>query len=336
MTPRNFIFFVLTPILLLWSGIFSYVTTQQQIQTAHVPPTTEGARAEVPKAETENLEPFIEPPLVTGKVENEVTTAIEIPLLNEVSTTPTSLPSEKILPPPQEPPMPTEQVSVTPSKIGALNQQDIFLLTNKERVNAGLPELHFSARLSAIAEAKAVDMIDKQYFEHVSPSGVGIAQLSEIYGYKYISIGENLALGTFSDSADVLLGWMNSPGHRANILKPAYTEIGISAILGNYEGNEVWFAVQEFGRPLSDCTPPDTYLEKKIIIFNDQLKSLSTTLANLKSKMEVGTIEERNKHINDYNTIVGLYNDILSTVKSDVEQYNESVRAYNQCIDLGE
>lgn len=218
---------------------------------------------------------------------------------------------------------------------GALDQSGIFVLVNAERNKIGLSSLLFNKRLAAVAEAKVVDMIDGQYFAHVSPSGVDIGMLAEKYGYAYLSVGENLALGHFASSGDVMSGWMNSPGHRANILQKDFTEIGISALRGTYEGETVWFAVQEFGRPLPVCPKPDVSLKEKIVIFSEHLDALEVTLKNLKSEIDTPGIDRvtYNAKAADYNTIIALYNSTSLTTKADVETYNALVDVYNSCLD---
>lgn len=222
----------------------------------------------------------------------------------------------------------------SPSSAGDINQREVWMLTNAERQKAGMSSYAFSKKLSDIAEAKALDMIARQYFEHVSPEGVGVAELAESFGYSYLSIGENLALGNFASSGEVVLGWMNSPGHRANILKSGFTEIGIAAMRGNYQGEDVWFAVQEFGRPLSDCPPPDAFLRKKIGIFNEQLTGLEFSLQNLEIEIakSLDDAAKHNAYVHDYNTIVTLHNTILGSIKTDVVLLNNQIGAYNACV----
>jgi uncharacterized protein YkwD len=90
--------------------------------------------------------------------------------------------------------------------------------TNQQRGQNNLPALKENLKLTQAAQLKVKDMFDKQYFEHISPQGVGPAGLAETVGYDYIAIGENLALGNFKDDQALVEAWMNSPGHRANIL----------------------------------------------------------------------------------------------------------------------
>lgn len=243
-----------------------------------------------------------------------------------------------LIAPQKTPPAPTGSAptTVAPPLVGALNQQDIILLTNSERTQRGLPALTFNATLSLIAEVKARDMIARQYFAHVSPIGTTISDLALQYNYAYRNIGENLALGDFEDSKDVVTGWMNSPGHRANILHTDFTEIGVAAILGNYNGRRVWYSVQEFGRPMPNCPTPSTALEQKITLYQSQITTTEKTLINLKEEIETSNFDEQTYRAkaNDYNTIVKLYNDLVEVVKQDIVVYNSQVSAYNTCLNL--
>ena len=101
-------------------------------------------------------------------------------------------------------------------------------------------------------------MFLKQYFEHNSPSGITPADLVTSVGYKYKVTGENLALGDFKDEKDLVDAWMNSPGHKANILNVDYTEIGVASGLQKYrDWGTTWMSVQEFGKPMPVCDEPN-------------------------------------------------------------------------------
>jgi uncharacterized protein YkwD len=232
------------------------------------------------------------------------------------------------------PASPKNDSSGVPDKSGALNQNDITTLTNVERGREGLQPLVFNKRLAAMAEMKAVDMINKHYFAHVSPDGTDIAKLAAMTQYQYLNLGENLALGDFRSSEDVVTGWMNSPGHRANILNKDFTEIGVAAVMGNYEGRMVWYSVQEFGRPMPDCPKPDTLIEQKIVLYETQITATETTLAHLRAEIETPRIDREtyDAKVKDYNTLVEFYNGLVAKVKADITTYNAGVKAYNVCI----
>ena len=120
--------------------------------------------------------------------------------------------------------------------------------TNQNRIAANLSTLAVSPLLTAAAQEKADDMAAAGYFAHTSPTGVTPWHWFDQVGYKYTYAGENLAVN-FSDSQDVETAWMNSPDHRANILNPHYTEIGIATAQGTYNGSPTVYVVQLFGRP---------------------------------------------------------------------------------------
>jgi hypothetical protein len=121
-------------------------------------------------------------------------------------------------------------------------------LTNKERISLGLQPLTENPKLAEAANLKANDMLTKDYFAHESPQGINPWYWFKLAGYNYKFAGENLAIG-FIDSEEVIDGWLNSPSHRKNLLSPNYSEIGIAAVKGDFEGNETVAVVQLFGNP---------------------------------------------------------------------------------------
>jgi uncharacterized protein YkwD len=247
--------------------------------------------------------------------------------------------STELAPTPKTVSTPGPLVRATTSSVvqtSALTREAIIAATNVERVRAGLPSFVQNATLSAEAEAKALDMISKQYFAHVAPDGTDLGALAKKYGYDYLNVGENLALGDFRSSLDVVTGWMNSPGHRANILHKEFTEIGVAAVEGNWKGEQVWFAVQEFGRPASACPSPDHLLKEKIVAGESTLASLDKTLTMLKEAIASGAGDQALMiaQTNEYNAIVHSYNSFIVTTKADIAAYNAEVQAFNTCAGL--
>jgi uncharacterized protein YkwD len=217
---------------------------------------------------------------------------------------------------------------------GDVSPGDIVILTNAERDKAGLARLSANGTLNAIASAKAKDMATRNYFAHDSPEGKGAGDLAEEYGYGYLNIGENLALGNFSDSGDVVTGWMNSPGHRANILYDRFTEIGVGIAAGIYEGSRVYYIAQEFGRPSSVCPAPSESLRMKIDLYRGQVETLSGTLDRLRAEIEDPNtpVDVYQTDVRDYNTIVDLYNKLIRETREDISAYNAAVDTYNACL----
>jgi len=99
---------------------------------------------------------------------------------------------------------------------------------------------------------KAKDMLMHDYFSHTSPDGNKSGELVTAAGYAYRMVGENIAYGDYTDSAQLVGSWMKSPGHRANILEQRYTDIGVAVLFGEFNGRNVWVGVQIFGRPMSE------------------------------------------------------------------------------------
>jgi hypothetical protein len=122
-------------------------------------------------------------------------------------------------------------------------------LTNKERESQNLSVLSINPILNKAAEMKAQDMASKGYFAHTSPEGKTPWYWIEFVGYKYQYAGENLAVN-FYDSKDVTTAWLNSPTHKANIVKENYTEMGTGVATGIYMGQESIFVAQIYANPM--------------------------------------------------------------------------------------
>ncbi|MDN3024343.1 CAP domain-containing protein [Streptomyces sp. S.PB5] len=112
---------------------------------------------------------------------------------------------------------------------------EVVDLTNGERARHGLPPLAVDPHLTTAAQAHSADMIARSFYSHTSPDGSRPWDRAAAAGARRRSIGENIACGQRS-AAEVVEGWMNSPGHRANILKPDFTHIGIGFAGGGPAG----------------------------------------------------------------------------------------------------
>ena len=216
-----------------------------------------------------------------------------------------------------------------------LTRAGVIADTNKERQeNGGLPPLAENATLDRIAVLRLQDMFAKQYFAHVSPVGSSAMTVASSVGYQYITLGENLALGNFNGDQGVVTAWMDSPGHRANILNAHYTQIGVAVKEGVFEGEDTWLAVQIFGRPASDCPGPDANLKAELDTLNAELAQMD---ADLQAKRAaIGAMPSGGKGYNEavdaYNAEVEQYNALVAQAKAEVAQYNAEVGAFNTCI----
>nr|WP_309247917.1 CAP domain-containing protein [Paenibacillus tyrfis] len=145
-----------------------------------------------------------------------------------------------------QPTTPVQQQPTTPAKPDSGSQQEtsqsafasqVVNLVNQERAKAGLQPLASDSALTGMALAKAKDMYNNGYFDHTSPTYGSPFDMMRSFGIRYSYAGENIAKGQRSPQ-EVMNAWMNSDGHRKNILSPNFTKIGVAYY------NGVW--VQEF------------------------------------------------------------------------------------------
>lgn len=125
-------------------------------------------------------------------------------------------------------------------------ENEVVRLVNVQRVNNGLQPLTQNWELSRVARYKSQDMINKNYFSHISPVYGSPFTMMENFGIHFTAAGENIAMGQ-KTPAEVMTAWMNSPGHRANILSPSYTQIGVG-LAKTSSGVPYW--TQEFIKPM--------------------------------------------------------------------------------------
>jgi hypothetical protein len=143
--------------------------------------------------------------------------------------------------------------------LSAVLPGEVIALTNTERAQNNAGALAENPLLTQAAQAKAEDMAAKGYFAHVGPDGTEPWVWIRSAGYTYQYAGENLAV-KFTDSREVVSAWMASPTHRANIVKPQYTEIGIGIAEGSFRGEPATFIVQYFGTPRGVAAAPSQQL----------------------------------------------------------------------------
>ncbi len=124
---------------------------------------------------------------------------------------------------------------------------ELLKLTNIERQKVGLAPLRLSSRLTRSAQSHASDMAKNNYFSHTGRNGSTISNRATATGYNFSFLGENIAAGRATPEGTIRQ-WMNSPGHRANILKREFTEIGFGyANSPSSRYQNYW--VQVFGTP---------------------------------------------------------------------------------------
>ncbi|HMJ10928.1 MAG TPA: CAP domain-containing protein [Polyangiaceae bacterium] len=102
----------------------------------------------------------------------------------------------------------------------------VIAVVNSERADQGVPELRFDPALTRAAQAHAADMVARNYFSHDSPEGSDFSDRAAAADYQGFATGENIAQGQRSVQ-EVMTAWMNSAGHRRNILSTGSNEIGV-------------------------------------------------------------------------------------------------------------
>ncbi|MHB1314095.1 MAG: SafA/ExsA family spore coat assembly protein [Christensenellales bacterium] len=124
-------------------------------------------------------------------------------------------------------------------------EKEVIRLTNIERTNRGIPALSTNWQLSRVARYKSQDMIDKNYFSHTSPTYGSPFTMMQSFGLRFSAAAENIAYGQRT-AQEVVTAWMNSPGHRANILSRSFTQIGVGAAK---KSNGTMYWTQMFMKP---------------------------------------------------------------------------------------
>ncbi|MDP2647869.1 MAG: CAP domain-containing protein [Candidatus Yanofskybacteria bacterium] len=144
--------------------------------------------------------------------------------------------------------------------VPAYTAQEVFRETNNFRNANGLPSLEENFALNSAAVQKLQDMLQNQYFAHVSPTGISPWHWFEVNDYDYSFAGENLAIG-FIDASGTVQAWADSPSHRKNMMDSGYTQMGIAVTQGKIKDIEGNVVVQLFGtpvKPLAGTSSPIT------------------------------------------------------------------------------
>jgi len=154
------------------------------------------------------------------------------------------------------------QVFVMPDVL-KLQEDRIIELTNEVRIREGLSTLSRSDQLMTSSRLKVDDMIEHEYFDHVSPDGKHLRDFLHQAGYIYQSAGENLGVG-FLDAEKLVQAWVDSPTHYANLVDTDYRDIGLGVNIGEYNGIPTAFVAQHFGMPEMQVAGVKSEIEEKM------------------------------------------------------------------------
>jgi hypothetical protein len=233
--------------------------------------------------------------------------------------------------------------------------------TNSVRSENGHAPLKHNRLLDKIAEARVRDMFEKQYFNHISPTGEGPSDVAQRIGYSYRRLAENIAGGSFASSRKIVDSWMQSQGHRDNILSGETDEIGVAFDKGVLNGSEVIIAVQIFGKQSSSlagtpamksCTEPGSdYLMQiakeraEVGDLNNRVAGMRKELSTDRQELEIlqqytGRRAEASVAVADYNAKVQRFNELLGQslakqemLQKTIDLYNAKVSEYRACLD---
>jgi hypothetical protein len=151
-----------------------------------------------------------------------------------------------------------------------IGSSSLLQATNSQRKAHNRPALTIDSKLSSAAQSKADDMAKRNYWSHNTPDGKEPWVFLQQSGYSYQKAGENMAYG-FATSKDTIKGWMNSPGHRANLLDESYQQVGFGfANVANYQDSgPATIVVAEYGTPLgTDNTSPASVNSARTVLTN--------------------------------------------------------------------
>jgi len=115
-------------------------------------------------------------------------------------------------------------------------ESELINLINAERLSHGVGPVRVSNVLMQVARAHSQDMIDRDFFDHANPDGWGAGDRLDHAGYNWMTYGENIG-GGYTSPELMSNGWMNSSGHRANMLNPELAEIGVGYAAGGFYGH---------------------------------------------------------------------------------------------------
>ena len=179
-----------------------------------------------PEVTTENTTQSVKPTYTTEATTESTTQSVKPTYTTEVTTESTT----------QKVTETSTETTTASANVNSSTAKELLNLVNKARAENGLSALTLNSNLSAVAQKKAEDMKNNNYFSHTSPTYGSPFDMIKNAGINYKTAGENIAKGQKTAEA-VFNAWMNSSGHRANILNSRFTQMGIGVTDGS---NKYW------------------------------------------------------------------------------------------------
>lgn len=189
-----------------------------------------------------------------------------------------------------------------PSVLGVssdITASKVYEAINEERAAFGVERLTWNDTLAQAAQAKADDMLARDYWSHITPDGKQPWTFVEASGYHYQVAGENLAR-SFPSTSAMVQAWMDSPTHRANLLHESYQETGIATVQGVMNGQETTLVVQMFGTP---GVAPSPNSLTQVVPARGEISQIAPNIAKWLSTGNTGTT-----HQSGQGSVLGILN----------------------------
>jgi uncharacterized protein YkwD len=216
-------------------------TTTVLIDAMAAGPAEAGLAAPVRGEQFQLTEPIPAPATTTTTTEPPPPPTTAAPPPPQQQPAPPSTQPNPTQPPATQPPATQPPATQPPSPPPASTSNDAIALTNQERANAGLAPLNANGALNAAAAVHSADQAVRNLMTHAGSNGSNAGDRIRAAGYSPGTWGENVAAG-YSSASGVVAGWMGSSGHRANILNPAFTQIGVASAT-SANGTRYWTMV---------------------------------------------------------------------------------------------
>lgn len=224
---------------------------------------------------------------------------------------------------------------VSSSQMSQINADELLKLTNGERQKKNLKPLSRSTKLDQAAELKLNDMVGKNYWDHVSPSGKSPWNFFSLVGYSYIYAGENLARD-FYDVESLVNAWMNSKEHKENILSPNFTEVGFAVKKADFQGiKNTTLVVQELGTPvyLGSGQQP-VRQEINITQVKDHLAMILKVKDSWSKNNDRYSREDINRLLDNFNRQIDFCNTLINNLENKKGSYQDNINLWNTTINL--
>ncbi len=208
----------------------------------------------------------------------------------------------------------------------AMTSNSLEELINQTREEHNLPPLEVDTKLVQSALFKAEHILKEDYFAHTSPAGITPWYWFKQSNYNYQYAGENLAID-FTDSRSLHQALLNSPTHRANILNPNYTEMGIAVVTGEFKGGKTTVAVEHFGDEFQLAQAPETQPEQEIPAPSEEPREeipTSTTMEELEQNELAAERETEQEEINAPRQVKQeIEQEIFAVAQQKIEDLNQ-------------